>query len=112
MRKGIHPEYHECTVKCVCGNEFTTRSTLKEINVEICSACHPFFSGQQKLVDSAGRVDRFLKKYGSEFGGALVEGSAVSREKSAAEKPSSDAGTADEKPSDADAADEKPSADN
>ncbi len=112
MRKDIHPEYNECTVKCVCGNEFTTRSTLKEIDVEICSACHPFFTGQQKLVDSAGRVDRFLKKYGSEFGGALIEGSAVSREKSAAKESSSDADTVDEKPSDADAADEKPSADN
>ena len=66
MKKDIHPKYHECSVKCVCGNEFTTRSTLDEISVEICSACHPFFTGQQKLVDSAGRVDRFLKKYGSE----------------------------------------------
>ncbi len=121
MRKDIHPEYHECSVKCVCGNEFTTHSTLKEISVEICSACHPFFTGQQKLVDSAGRVDRFLKKYGSEFGGALIEGSAVSREKSAAEAASgadkadekpADADTADEKPADADTADEKPSADN
>ncbi len=67
MKKDIHPDYQECAVKCVCGNEFTTRSTLKEINVEICAACHPFFTGQQKLVDSAGRVDRFLKKYGDEF---------------------------------------------
>ena len=99
MRKGIHPKYNECKVKCVCGNEFTTRSTLDEIGVEICSACHPFFTGQQKLVDSAGRVDRFLKKYGSEFGGALVEGSAVDMEKREAKESSSDAATADEKPS-------------
>jgi large subunit ribosomal protein L31 len=72
MKKDIHPEYREATVKCVCGNEFKTRSTLKEINVEICSACHPFFTGQQKLVDSAGRVERFMKKYGREYapGGA------------------------------------------
>jgi len=68
MRKDIHPEYHEAVVKCVCGNEFKTRSTLKEINVEICAACHPFFTGQQKLIDSAGRVERFMKKYGKEFG--------------------------------------------
>lgn len=67
MKKGIHPEYQEATVKCVCGNEFKTRSTLKEINVEICSACHPFFTGQQKLVDSAGRVERFMKKYGRDY---------------------------------------------
>jgi large subunit ribosomal protein L31 len=72
MRKDIHPKYEETTVKCVCGNEFTTRSTLKEISVEICSACHPFFTGQQKLIDSAGRVERFVKKYGKDFGGADV----------------------------------------
>ena len=70
MKKDIHPEYNEATVKCVCGNEFKTRSTLKEISVEICSACHPFFTGQQKLIDSAGRVERFVKKYGEGFGGA------------------------------------------
>jgi len=67
MKKGIHPEYQEATVKCVCGNEFKTRSTLKEISVEICSACHPFFTGQQKLVDSAGRVERFMRKYGKDY---------------------------------------------
>ena len=99
MRKDIHPEYNECKVTCVCGNEFTTRSTLNEISVEICSACHPFFTGQQRLVDSAGRVDRFLKKYGSEFGGALVEGGAVDVEKREAKESSSDAATVDEKPS-------------
>ncbi|MBD3367495.1 MAG: 50S ribosomal protein L31 [Candidatus Eisenbacteria bacterium] len=67
MKKDIHPDYQVATVKCVCGNEFQTRSTLKEISVEICSACHPFFTGQQKLIDSAGRVDRFLKKYGKDY---------------------------------------------
>jgi large subunit ribosomal protein L31 len=72
MKKDIHPEYTEATVKCVCGNEFKTRSTLKEINVEICSACHPFFTGQQKLIDSAGRVERFVRKYGKDFGGGDV----------------------------------------
>ncbi len=64
MKKGIHPEYVECTVICACGNTFTTRSTKKEIRVEICSNCHPFFTGKQKFVDSAGRVEKFKKKYG------------------------------------------------
>lgn len=64
MKKEIHPKYEEATVTCVCGNQFKTRSTLKEIKVEICAACHPFFTGQQKLVDSAGRVERYMRKYG------------------------------------------------
>ncbi len=63
MKEGIHPEYYRTTVRCACGNEFETGSTVKEINVEICSKCHPFFTGKQKLVDSAGRVERFRKKY-------------------------------------------------
>lgn len=64
MKKGIHPDYVECTVVCACGNTFKTRSTKKEIRVEICSQCHPFFTGKQKFVDSAGRVEKFRKKYG------------------------------------------------
>ena len=64
MKKDIHPEYQECKVICACGNTFTTRSTNKEIRVEICSSCHPFFTGKQKLIDSAGRVEKFKKKYG------------------------------------------------
>ncbi len=64
MKKGIHPEYQEAVVTCACGNTFKTRSTKKEIRVEICSQCHPFFTGKQKLVDSAGRVEKFRKKYG------------------------------------------------
>ena len=63
MKKGIHPEYYKANVHCACGNEFETGSTSKEINVEICSMCHPFFTGKQKLVDSAGRVERFRRKY-------------------------------------------------
>jgi len=63
MKKGIHPEYKKTIVHCACGNEFETGSTADEIKVEICSACHPFFTGKQKLVDSAGRVERFKKKY-------------------------------------------------
>jgi large subunit ribosomal protein L31 len=64
MKEGIHPEYKTAVVTCACGNSFTTRSTLESIHVEICSACHPFFTGRQKLVDTAGRVERFRKKYG------------------------------------------------
>ena len=64
MKKGIHPEYQEAVVVCACGNTFKTRSTKKEIRVEICSQCHPFFTGKQKFVDSEGRVERFQKKYG------------------------------------------------
>jgi large subunit ribosomal protein L31 len=63
MKKDIHPEYHKAIVHCACGNEFETGSTIKQINVEICSKCHPFFTGKQKLVDSAGRVERFRSKY-------------------------------------------------
>ncbi|MCX6570656.1 MAG: 50S ribosomal protein L31 [Candidatus Aminicenantes bacterium] len=64
MKKDVHPEYQECTVTCACGSTFKTRSTKKEIRVEICSQCHPFFTGKQKFIDSAGRVEKFKKKYG------------------------------------------------
>jgi large subunit ribosomal protein L31 len=63
MKKGIHPKYHETKASCACGAEIVTGSTLPEIKVEICSSCHPFFTGKQKLVDSAGRVERFRRKY-------------------------------------------------
>ncbi len=63
MKAGIHPEYREVEVHCACGNTFTTRSTKKEIRLEICSACHPLFTGKQKLVDSAGMVERFQRRY-------------------------------------------------
>jgi large subunit ribosomal protein L31 len=64
MKQGIHPEYHQCKVTCACGETFVTGSTKKEMRVEICSKCHPFFTGKQKLVDTGGRVDRFNKRYG------------------------------------------------
>lgn len=64
MKQGIHPEYVDATVKCACGNTFQTRATRPAINVEICSGCHPFYTGKQKFVDSEGRVERFQKKYG------------------------------------------------
>jgi large subunit ribosomal protein L31 len=63
VKKGIHPKYEKTTIKCACGNIIETRSTVKDISVEICSSCHPFFTGKQKLVDTAGRVERFKKKY-------------------------------------------------
>lgn len=63
MKEGLHPEYHEAVVKCACGETFTTGSTKKELHVEICSKCHPFFTGKQKLVDTGGRVEKFMKKF-------------------------------------------------
>ncbi len=63
MKKDIHPKYVDCDITCLCGNVIRTRSTLPKIQVEICSNCHPFFTGQQKIVDTAGRVERFRKRY-------------------------------------------------
>jgi large subunit ribosomal protein L31 len=63
MKKDIHPKYFDASVRCACGTEFTTGSTQEKIRVEICSKCHPFFTGKQKLIDSAGRVERFRRKY-------------------------------------------------
>ncbi len=67
MKKGIHPEYYECVVTCACGNTFVTRSTKKEIHVEVCNLCHPFFTGKQKILDSSGRVEKFRRKYGDNY---------------------------------------------
>ena len=64
MKPNIHPEYNEITVHCACGNTFQTRSTSKELHLDICSNCHPFFTGRQKLIDTEGRVERFNKKFG------------------------------------------------
>jgi len=97
MKKDIHPKYAEATVKCVCGNTFTTRSTLPEIEVEICSACHPFFTGQQKLVDSAGRIERFMKKYGKDYIAEEEPKTAAPVEEKPAEKPKAE-DKAEEKP--------------
>jgi large subunit ribosomal protein L31 len=66
MKEGIHPKYQECTVSCACGNTFKTRSVLPAIRVEICSNCHPFFTGTQKLIDTAGRVEKFRRRYKKE----------------------------------------------
>ena len=66
MKADIHPEYHTATVKCACGNTFQTRSTQAEIHTDVCSQCHPFFTGKQRLVDTAGRVERFRQKFGKQ----------------------------------------------
>jgi large subunit ribosomal protein L31 len=68
MKEGIHPEYRKATVRCSCGNTFETRSTKADLHVEICSNCHPFYTGKQKLVDSGGRVERFQRRYGKTQG--------------------------------------------
>ena len=68
MKTGIHPEYVDCSIVCACGEIVHTRSTRPQIRVEICSKCHPFYTGKQKLVDTAGRVEKFQKKYGLEQG--------------------------------------------
>jgi len=64
MKKNIHPETFECQVSCACGNSFTVRNTVKKLEVEICSQCHPFFTGKQKYVDTEGRIEKFKRKYG------------------------------------------------
>ena len=68
MKKDIHPKYMETEVKCGCGNTFKTCSVVPKINVEICSACHPFYTGKQKFVDTAGRIEKFNKKYAGKYG--------------------------------------------
>jgi large subunit ribosomal protein L31 len=67
MKEGIHPKYEKSMVICTCGNTFETRSTKKEIKTEICSQCHPLYTGKEKMMDTAGRVERFLKKYGQQY---------------------------------------------
>ena len=84
MRDGIHPDYKKAVVTCVCGNTFETRSTGGNLKIEICSACHPFFTGRQKLIDTEGRVDRFTKKFGT---------ISVAARKAASKKPAADAAT-------------------
>ncbi len=66
MKPGIHPKYQEVEVRCACGNTFKTRSTKPDMHLDICSACHPFFTGRQKLIDTEGRVERFTKRFGAQ----------------------------------------------
>lgn len=67
MKEGIHPQYVDTEVTCACGNSFRTRATVPRLRVDICSACHPFFTGKQKYVDTAGRVERFQRKFGADY---------------------------------------------
>ena len=95
MKEGIHPEYKTAMVTCACGNSFTTRSTIDSIHVEICSRCHPFFTGRQKLVDTAGRVERFRRKYG-DANGPKKKGKKSKAAKPQAEAPPAAATAAEE----------------
>ena len=87
MKKGIHPDYVECTVRCSCGNTWTTRSTVSSLTVDLCDKCHPFYTGQQKLVDTGGRVQRFADKFGGAAAAQLEKAAAAkaAREAKAAE---------------------------
>ncbi len=87
MKEGIHPVSQELEVVCACGAKFTTRSTSKKIHVEICSECHPFYTGQQKIIDTAGRVDRFNRRYEGFSAGAKVANAAKAAKGAAAAKP-------------------------
>jgi large subunit ribosomal protein L31 len=75
MKKDIHPKYEKVVIHCGCGSTFETRSTAKEIHAEICSMCHPFYTGKQKYVDTAGRIERFQKKYGTSY----IKGAALGK---------------------------------
>lgn len=91
MKTDIHPEYKTVTVHCSCGNEFETRSTADELRVELCSECHPFYTGKQKLVDTGGRIDRFERRYGRRNkGGAAPADEAPASEAAPAEAESAD----------------------
>jgi large subunit ribosomal protein L31 len=87
MKKDIHPKYVEATVHCSCGNTFTTRSTKPELHVELCSQCHPFYTGKQKLVDSGGRVERFNRRFDKKSEAAKAEAAKVKPAKAEAAKP-------------------------
>lgn len=86
MKAKIHPEYYETSIRCACGHEVHTRSTVKDMHVEICSNCHPFYTGKQKLIDSAGRIEKFTRKYGK----VLQEKKAKAAQAAAAETPAAD----------------------
>lgn len=101
MKKGIHPDYHEVIVTCGCGETVKTRSTREKLTVEICSKCHPFYTGNQKLVDTAGRVEKFQRRYGWSGDKAAAAAGGVAEDKPAA-KPSAEepkAGAEEPKPS-------------
>ena len=80
MKPGIHPKYDEVEARCACGNTFKTRSTKNELHLEICNACHPFFTGRQKLIDTEGRVERFTKRFGSQTAAGRKEAAKVAKD--------------------------------
>ena len=86
MKAGIHPKYEVLAVRCACGNTFETRSTKSELHLDICNACHPFFTGRQKLIDTEGRVERFTKRFGTQTAAARKEADKASRAAKAAAK--------------------------
>ncbi|MBX3221700.1 MAG: 50S ribosomal protein L31 [Labilithrix sp.] len=97
MREGIHPEYPPATVSCACGNTFVTRSTRGDFQVDVCSNCHPFYTGTQKLIDAAGRVDRFRKRYGDGTKPAAAKAAPKAEKKAEAEEtPAAEAPAASE----------------
>jgi large subunit ribosomal protein L31 len=93
VKPSIHPKYQEVAVRCACGNTFTTRSTKPELHLDICNACHPFFTGRQKLIDTEGRVDRFTKRFGAQSAAAVKAATKANKATKAAKskKPGSSA---------------------
>ena len=81
MKPSIHPKYHEVTVRCACGHSWKTHSTKPELHLEICSTCHPFFTGRQKLIDTEGRVERFTKKFGAQTSESRKKAAAATKGK-------------------------------
>jgi large subunit ribosomal protein L31 len=92
MREGIHPEYPPATVNCACGNTFVTRSTRGDFQVDVCANCHPFYTGTQKLIDAAGRVDRFRKRYGDAADKPKAAPKAAAKPKAAPAEPAAEPG--------------------
>ena len=86
MKPDIHPKYHEVEVRCACGNTFKTRSTKPDLHLEICNACHPFFTGRQKLIDTEGRVERFTKRFGKQTAASVREAEKAAKAKKAPAK--------------------------
>lgn len=83
MKPDIHPHYHTVEARCACGNTFTTRSTKKELHLEICNQCHPFFTGRQKLIDTEGRVERFTKRFGKQTSETIRQAGKAAKAKKA-----------------------------
>ena len=110
MKKDIHPEYVECRVTCGCGNSFATRATVPELNVEVCSNCHPFYTGKQRYVDTAGRVEKFQKKYKWDARQAVTQAEAARKKKTPARKPPQPKKTKASKVKGADAGKSEPTA--